>query len=346
MKSGRGAAPVEMILGLLLVAAGLAWWLLARERAPEEVLLASGTVEATQAELGFQHPGQILTVEVSEGDVVQQGQLLATLDAREAEAERDALQAAVEVARARLLEIQRGARPGEVAQADAAVRAGQAAVEERIRDADRARRLHQGGAISTEAMEKAQTALAVAQASLDQAEEALQLLREGPRSEQVAAQQAMVRQAEAGLARVQVVLDRAALTAPFSGVVVHRHREPGEATGPGGPVLSIRDLSDRWVRIFVPGDALGRLALGREVELRGDAFPERSHRGEVVYLGSQAEFTPRNVQTVEERTRLVYPVRIRILEDPQLELKPGLPVDVRLPRPPRSSPDAQGGSAL
>jgi len=112
--------------------------------------------------------------------------------------------------------------------------------------------------------------------------------------------------------------------------VTTRHREPGEAVGAGSPVLTLLDPDDRWVRIYVREDAIGRVRLGMDAEIRSDTWPDRVYRGEVVFIGAEAEFTPRNVQTTEERTRLVYPVKVRITDDTGFELKPGVPADVTL----------------
>lgn len=318
-------------LVFLLAASGAAlWWAFRGDVATEPGITASGTVEATEADLGFQLPGRIETILPREGDRVDAGAILARLDLAEAGARRDQAEAAVEATRARLLEMEAGARRQEVTRAELAVRAAREALDDRLRDRERTRRLHEGGAVSREALEKATTAAILAETSLEQAMESLELVREGPRSEQVAAQRALLRQAEATLAQAEAALASGVITAPFAGTVALRHREPGEAVGAGAPVLTLRDLDDRWVRIYVRGDAIGRVRPGQEAVLTSDAPGGGTHRGEVFFIGSQAEFTPRNVQTTEERTRLVYPVRVRILEDPEVELKPGLPVDVLL----------------
>jgi HlyD family secretion protein len=109
-----------------------------------------------------------------------------------------------------------------------------------------------------------------------------------------------------------------------------RHREVGEAVSPGAPVLTLLDPDDRWVRIYVREDQMGLVRLGLGAEIASDTYPDRVYAGEVVFIGSEAEFTPRNVQTAEERIKLVYPVKVRITGDPDFELKPGIPADVTL----------------
>ncbi len=125
------------------------------------------------------------------------------------------------------------------------------------------------------------------------------------------------------------MLEQATLRAPFNGTIVVRHREPGEALQSGLPVLTLRNFDERWVRIYVPGDEVGRLAVGQTATITADSYEDRSYTGIVSYIASVAEFTPRNVQTTKDRVKLVYEVRVRITGDSNMDLKPGLPADVR-----------------
>lgn len=293
-------------------------------------LVASGTVEATEADLGFQVPGRVEVIEPREGDLVSGGQKLAWLDRSELEAARDAASAQVTAAEARLSELRSGARPQELARSEAALRAASQRTEDTRRDAARARRLLDGGAVSQQMADKAATALEVAVAQEAQAQEALNLVREGPRTETLRAQSAMVAQARANLARTEATLANATIVAPFSGIITVRHREPGETVAPGAPVLTLLDRQDRWVRIYVREDQIGRVRIGMAAEISSDTYPDEVYEGEVFFIGSEAEFTPSNVQTAEERIKLVYPVKVRITGDPDFRLKPGIPADVTL----------------
>ena len=165
---------------------------------------------------------------------------------------------------------------------------------------------------------------------LDQARERLSLVREGPRREDLDAARAAVAQADAALSRTDAVLNNARIHAPFPGVVSVRYREPGEAVAPGAPVLALRAPEERWVRIYVREDRVGMVRLGQRAEISTDSWPDRTFDGVVEFISSEAEFTPRAVQTTEERTKLVYAVKVRIQGDPEGALKPGLPADVIL----------------
>ncbi len=321
---------IRILIPVLLLGGAAAWYFLGNGDAAPGLLTASGTVEATDADLGFQVPGRVLAISVREGDAVQAGDELGRLDARELDAALGAAVAQLGSAQARLTELERGARPQELATAEAALRSATQRTDEARRNAERAGQLFRGGAISRQALDQAETALEVAVAATDQAEEQLALLREGPRRETVDAQRAMVAQARANVARAEAALTNAIVTAPFAGIVTERHREAGEAVPAGAPVLTLLDPDDRWVRIYIREDQMGMVQLGLSADIVSDTYPDRSYEGEVVFIGSEAEFTPRNVQTAEERIKLVYPVKVRISGDPNFELKPGIPADVTL----------------
>jgi len=314
---------------IVIVFAALVFLWLGR-RGDGETLLASGTVEATDADLGFQIPGRIDSVGPQEGRRVQAGSRLASLDLSELEARRAAVEAQVSAARARLRELTSGFRAEEVAQGRAALDAAERKVADAIRDLGRTRRLREGGAVSQQRLDDAETALELARAHRWETAERLRILERGPRLERIDAARAEVTAAEAAVARVEAELRNGVIHAPFSGIVTIRHREPGETVAAGAPVLTVMNPGDRWVRIYIREDAVGRVALGQMATITSDSYPDRRYRGEVSFIASEAEFTPKSVQTAEERVKLVYEVKVRIDGDRALDLKPGLAADVRL----------------
>jgi HlyD family secretion protein len=320
----------KFVVPVLVVVLGIGAWWWWSGRGGADGLESSGTVEATEADLGFQIPGRLSRILPREGDAIREGDLLAALDSSQLAAARSESAARIVAAEARLRELRSGSRVEEIRSAEAALTATREREEEARRDAERSRRLFDGGAISRQALDRAETQLRVASAEADRALQAVELAREGPRSELIDAQEAVVEQARAGLARAEAAYDDALLAAPFDGIVTVRHREPGEIVPAGAPILTLLDPEDRWVRIYVPEDRIGAVSLGQRASIRSDTYPDRTYDGEVVFIGSEAEFTPRNVQTPEERTRLVYPVKVRITGDPDFELKPGIPADVSL----------------
>lgn len=321
-----------IVLVVLLVAAGglAAWVWLGEEEEPQNVLVASGTVEATDAAVSFQVPGKIARIDPEEGDELAAGDPIAALATGELEARRREAQARVEATRARLEELRRGFRHEEIAQARVALRAARQRLADAERDLERTRTLHAGGAVPREALDKAELAHDLATADVEQATERLALLETGPRPEQIDAARAELESARAAVEALDARLADTEIAAPFAGVVQVRHREPGEVVGAGVPVVTLSDLSRRWVRIYVREDRIGAVHLGLPTTIVSDTYPDRRYAGRVFFIASEAEFTPENVQTQEERVRLVYAVKVRVLEDPERELKPGMPVDVKI----------------
>lgn len=319
---------VPVVAGALVLA--IAGYFIFRPSGDGDLLTASGTVEATQAGLGFQVPGRIDRVGPHEGDRASAGDTLAALDRTELSARLAQARAQAIAARALLDELEAGARSEELAQAREAAGAADDRYADAQRDYQRVERLFQGGAVSQEALDKAKLALDVAQSQRDQAEQQLRLVQTGPRKERIAAQRAAVAQAEAAVRQAEAALTNAVIIAPFDGVVSVRDREPGEAVGAGAPVLTLMNLADRWVRIYIREDRIGAVRIGQPATITADTYPDKRYQGSVSFISSEAEFTPRNVQTAEERVKLVYAVKVRITGDASIDLKPGMPADVRL----------------
>jgi HlyD family secretion protein len=325
-------SPKKIVIPLVLLAAvgAGAWYWFNRPAEAGEDLTASGTVEATDAQLGFQAPGRIAEITVREGGRVRAGAVLARLDSSEAEARRAQAAAQVAAARAALAELERGARREEVATAQAALDAAGDRLGNAESDYQRTRTLFEGGAVSRETLDNARLALEVAKSQRTQAAEQLQLVQKGPRPERIEQARAQVAQGEAALRAAEVVLGHLTIMAPFDGLVTVRAREPGEIVQAGAPVLTLMNPGDRWVRIYIREDRVGAVHLGNRAVITSDTFPGKTYPGEVAFIASEAEFTPKNVQTTEERVKLVYAVKVRVTGDPGYELKPGLPADVRL----------------
>jgi len=169
----------------------------------------------------------------------------------------------------------------------------------------------------------------LSQAQVATTQARLNELEAGPTDEEVAVAQATVHQAQASVQLVDVEIAQLTLTAPIDGVVTNRNTHQGETVAAGYPLLTIANLEEVRLVIYVPEDQVGRIRIGQEVEVRVDSFPDRAFEGQVLSIGGKAEFTPRNVQTQEERVNLVFAVKMSI---PNLDsaLKPGMPADATL----------------
>ena len=325
----RSPRPLIAVV-LLAVITFVIWYTRFSSETIDNRLVASGTIEATEIQVGFPAPGRIDSLLVEEGDRVESGMRLASLDRTEAWARREQLVAQLAVAQASLSELEQGFQKEEIAQAAAARTAARQQKEDAARDLERAKQLLDGGAVSRQALDKAQTGFDIASSRLQQAEESVNLLEKGYRKERIAAQQAQRSQAEAALRVLDASLDNMVIVARTPGIVTIRHREPNEIVAAGAPVLTIRDRDDRWIRIYIREDRIGAIRLGQAATITIDTFPDKTYHGKVVYISTEAEFTPKTVQTTEERVRLVYAVKVRITDDEDGDLKPGIPADLVL----------------
>jgi len=292
-------------------------------------LVVSGNLEVTDAQLGFKIPGRVLERPVSEGDRVQVGQLLARLDDAEQRDQLALRRAELAGAEAALAELVAGSRPQEIAAAAAALRSAEADRDRAQLDCARQTELRAKNAIADRELEAAQAQLKVAEARAAEAAERLTLVREGPRAETLAQGRARVDQARAAVALAETQLANARLVSPLSGVVLSHDIEPGEFVSPGTPVLTVADTAHVWLRAYVNQTDLGRVRLGQKVAVRTDTFPDRTYEGTVGFIASEAEFTPKTVQTTKERVKLVFRIKID-LANPRDELKPGMPADATL----------------
>ena len=328
MKKQRLIAVV--VLAGVAVAAAVAWktrpWVTA---GPDASVIASGTVDATEVSISFRLPGILRERPVDEGSVVKAGQVLAELDAREAKARMRQAQAAQEAAHARLKDLEQGYRPQEIAEAGAQAQLARANLTNLQDEARRSENLFRTGAVSRQRRDRDETAAAVAQEQHRAAGERLKLLQSGFRKEAVAAARAQVAEARAAVEASGVALEDLQAKSTTDGTVTRKHAEVGEVLAAGRPVVTVTDLSRPWVRVYIPENQIGKVRLGAPARIRIDTFPDREFAGRVSYVSSQAEFTPKNVQTQEERVKLVFAVNVSA-ENQDGSLKPGMPADVTI----------------
>jgi len=320
---------VAVLVLLAAAAAATALWraLPWTPQAPTDRVIASGTVDATEVAISFRVPGMLRERTVDEGSVVQAGDVLATLDARDAAARLRQAQAAQDAARARAGDMEQGYRPQEIAEARAQVEQARANLANLEDEARRSEALFEGGAVTRQRRDRDRTAAAMALAQHRAAGERLKLLQSGYRREAVNASRAQLTEARAMVESARIALDDMAARSPIDGVVTRKHAEPGETLAAGRPVVTVTDLSRPWVRVYISEREIGKVALGALARIKIDTFPDREFEGRVTYVAAQAEFTPKNVQTQEERVKLVFAVNVTA-QNADSVLKPGMPADV------------------
>jgi len=286
----------------------------------------TGTIEATQVDVSVKITGRIVERLVNEGDKVTRGQPLVRLDDSELAADVRRLEASLRSAQATLRDLEKGARPQEIEDARAAVASAEATRSMTEREFQRTDQLFKQNLIAAQDVDRARQAFDVARAQERSAREKLALLLAGSRPDQIDAARWQVSQAESALVQAQSRLREAMVFSPIDGVVLRKNLEAGETANPGVPILTLVNPKDVWLRAYVPEMDVGRLKVGDTARLRVDAFPDRVFTGRLTEIGSEAEYTPRNVQTKKERVNLVFRIKIQI-DNPQGILKPGLPAD-------------------
>lgn len=300
---------------------------------PASELRIYGNVDIRDVNLAFRVGGRVQRVLVDEGDAVQPGQLLAQLDP--APLEREVAQGEANVASlaARLALMRAGYRKEDIAQAAALVEQRRAALVNAQDVWEREVRLDNTGASTRERLEQARAARDEAASLLTASEQAYAESKSGFRKEEIAEAAANFERAKADLALARLRLEDTRLLAPSAGVVLTRAIEPGAMVATSTTVLSVSLLQPVWVRAYVKETDLAAARPGTRVQVHADSLPARSFSGQVGFVSPVAEFTPKNVETPDLRTDLVYRLRI-IVEDPKGELRQGMPVTVDLGKPP------------
>lgn len=386
----------RIVIIILLAAAATGIWLWRSGRFSKESnrILVSGNLEMTQVDLSFRIAGRLTALNVREGDRVKRGfeiarvdpnqleqqrardrasvdsaqsnyqQLITTIEYQKATLESDiaARRADLDQAKARLAELLAGSRTQEIQQAQASVAEAKARRDMAQRERDRFETLYKNEDISTSQFDQARTTLDSASAVLQQAEQRLAMIQEGPRREEITMQRAAVARAEAAVrtaeanrieirrkeqeltarraeidkARAQEGMSQAQLndtsiTAPMDGMVMIKSAEIGEVVAAGTTVATIADLEHPWLRAYINEPDLDRVKLGQKVKLTTDSRANKGkiYWGTITFIASEAEFTPKQIQTKEERVKLVYRIKIEV-DNTAGELKNNMPVDAEI----------------
>ncbi|MBU4316441.1 MAG: efflux RND transporter periplasmic adaptor subunit [Proteobacteria bacterium] len=327
---------VIVVIFVILSVGGLAVYL-TRPKVDQNQLYYSGTIESTSSNLSFQVSGKIKAVMTDEGHRVTAGVPLAEVDdalyqakAREAAAMLDQSQKNLERIGI-LLEVYSRTLPADVKRARAGLNSAQAMAKEARNDKDRFDGLIKNSVVSQrdwEAInlkhETLESQLAEAKAILDQAQSNLKKIELTRKEIQVA--QTHVDAAKSAVDAAQIQLGYTKLYAPFDGIITTRNMEPGEVVSPGQEVLSLSNLTTVELKIYVGEEDIGRVSHGAEMEVSMDTYPDRIYQGRVSFIATEAEFTPKIIQTHKERVKLVYMVKLSI-PNADFSLKPGMPAD-------------------
>jgi HlyD family secretion protein len=321
---------VLLVVLIVAVATLLLYTFLTRNpRGNDHFISVSGNIEATEVDVGFKISGRIMNRPFEEGAWVERGQVLARLDDEDLRNRLEVARATVVSARARLDKLLAGSRPEEIRQAEAAVQQAQFDLENKQNTYERMKLLYERQVVPKETYDNADTAFKVAKAALQRARESYQLVKEGPRKEDIDDARAQVEQARASLKLAETQLGYTVLYSPLSGVILVKSGEIGEVVNPGTPILTVADIQNVWLKAYIPETDLGKVKWGQEVIVTTDLHPRKEYKGRISFISSQAEFTPKNIQTQKERVTLVYRIKVD-LQNPDRELKPGMPADGKI----------------
>jgi len=297
-----------------------------RKPVNENVLKLSGNIEAHESLVSFKVPGRIIALPVDEGMTLKAGDLLARLDNDDYRQQVAVDESAISVRNRQLTLGLAGSRTQDIEAAKLAMLDAQADLEQKKKDYERYQALYEKDEIPGQTRDLAATNVTRAQATYDRAQQIYNELVEGTRKEELAVDRANVHQADQNLHLSRIRLAYTVLRAPFTGVVLVRQAELGEVVSPGTPIVTLADLDHLWVRVYVPETDLGKVHWGQAVDVRTDTYPDRIYHGRISFIASDAEFTPKSVQTEKERVTLVYRVKVDV-QNPNRELKPGMPAD-------------------
>jgi HlyD family secretion protein len=331
---------MKRILLVVIIAAGVAgflYYLLTREKEGEATFIkVSGNIEATEVDVGFKVSGRIVSRFFEEGDWVDQGKILAKLDDEDLRNRLEVARATWKSAQARLDKLLAGSRPEEIRQAEANLHQAQFDLGNKQVQYERMKGLYERRVVPQEAFDNAETGYKIAKAVLQVAAENYQLVKEGPRKEDIEDARAQVAQARASVKLNETQLSYSTLYSPISGVVLVKSGEIGEVVNPGTSILTMADVENVWLKAYIPETDLSKVKWGQDVIVTTDLRPQKKYRGKISFISSQAEFTPKQIQTEKERVTLVYRVKVDI-SNRDRELKPGMPADGRILLAPFSS---------
>ena len=290
------------LLVLLAAAGGFGYWLSVSSRLVEGLSMGNGRLEATEVQIASKTPGRLAEVLVDEGDKVNKGQLLARMDTRTLEAQRN--QAEAEVLRAR--------ENLNAAQANVQLRQSELLLAQQ--ELGRSQSLFKHGYVSAQIIDQLQSRIGTGNAAVTAARA------------QVSAVSAAIGAAQAQVAQLTSEIDDSQLRAPIDGVIQLRMAEPGEVLGAGGRVLLLIDPNDQYMNLYLTASVAGRLTVGDEARVLLDALPDKPLPAKISFVAGKSQFTPKEVETRDERQKLVFRVKLRLTQPSAVpQAKPGMP---------------------
>jgi len=329
-QQNQHAMKFKIILAVIIVCLGaLAWYFNQSSSEAKNQLQLYGNIDIRQVELSFHDQEHISEMYVNEGESVKKGQLLAIQNLDRFQYAVENVEAKTEAQQQVVTRLLTGSRPEDIRKAQADVKSSEAEALFAKKELNRVQKLSKKKLTSIESVDRAHAVYVAAQEKMHVLKEQLELAVIGPRKEDIAEAQAILKANESTLKLAKKVWQDGHLYAPTEGIIQDRILEPGDMADSHTPVYTLALVNPVWARVYVPENHLGQLKYGMVATITSDSYPDKSYAGWVGFISSTAEFTPKAVETPELRTHLVYQVRVFAC-NPQNELRLGMPVTVSL----------------
>lgn len=309
-----------------LICAALLFLLGCGSESNKNTIEASGIIEATNVTVSSKVTGQILKLNFEEGDLAKTGDTLIEIDHANLEIQLRQAQAAEMQADAQLQLLKQGARSEDIKQAEDAVKQAKSNYELASQDKERNEKLYQSKSITQQQFDNVISRYEIASAQYNSAVENLKKIKNLYRPDDIKQSAANLERQKAAADLIKKNISDSYVTAPINGFVTKKFVEAGETVAPLSSLFMISDLSYVDLIIYIPETELGKIQLGQLADVTNDTYTNKVYKGKVIYISPEAEFTPKNIQTKDERVKLVYAVKIHIA-NPEYELKDGMPAD-------------------
>ncbi|MDR3610898.1 MAG: efflux RND transporter periplasmic adaptor subunit [Ignavibacteriaceae bacterium] len=290
---------------------------------------ATGTIETVDVVLSSKTNGEIKELRINEGERVRQGDTVMTIDTETLQLQLKQQESGAEMSRAQLDLLRNGARKEDIALAESSLNQAQVNYDQAKTDLDRLKKLYLTQTITKKQYDDAVSHFNLMNDQLSSAKENYTKMKNYARPEEIKQAEAKLNQSIASAGLIKKNINDSYIISPLNGIVVKKYFEVGETVSPMSNLVKISDLTNVELYIYVTELELGKIKLGQKAEVSVDAFKDKKFEGRVTYISPEAEFTPKNIQTKDERTKLVFAIKIE-LPNPNFELKSGMPADARI----------------
>lgn len=321
--------PVKIIIAIILIII-IACALIFIFYPEDKEIVLSGTIESTEINIISEVTGKITEMIVSEGEYLEEGDILCRIDSEIQELVVQRQQAVVNIRKARLDNLVEGSRLEEIVAAEAAYNVAKNDYEYWKDREWRMENLYNAGNISETDFLDIKHRLDTSEQAMVQALSKLELLKQGSDTQVILGARSELKAEEIMLERANLELAKYSIKTPVSGTCLYLTAEKGDIVNPGKIIGVVSDLEEIWINVYLSEKYLGNVSLGEKIRLVPYFYKDKEFSGEIIYIASKAEYTPRNIQTNEARENTVFKIKIRI-DDERSFLKPGMTADVYIP---------------